>query len=355
VNPTPEPGAELVPIGPPATLKAGSTLAALEAAAEQHIADTIEDNTRRAYASAWRVWQQYCRQLGIPETSNTRGALVGFVVWLQDKPPTDEELRLNPDAPNKPQAPATIDARLAGAVVGLSRLGHEPDRQARQDARQALTAYRKRLAKERVKLGRGKAPAAKVEHLRNIGAAAPDTLAGRRDRALALVGFRFASRSAELACLAMSDIEDVGAKGIVVNVPFGKTGGRRVPIPMAKDPAICPVVAWREWCDAANYTDGPAFAQISKADRLRRDQNGRPLPLGPRGIREVIARAGKRAGVDVHLTGHSLRAGLATEARRAGHDNKTISDITGHTPTSAVLYGYFREVDEWNGAPDDIL
>jgi integrase len=61
------------------------------------------------------------------------------------------------------------------------------------------------------------------------------------------------------------------------------------------------------------------------------------------------------AGVPIRLTGHSLRAGLATEARRARHDRKTISSITGHSPTSATLEGYFREIDEWRDAPGDIL
>lgn len=355
MNPDPEPGAELAVVDAPAHLESRRVLAALEAAAEQHAAENAEPETKRAYAAAWRVWQQYCGQLGIPDTSNTRGALVGFVVWLQDKPPTPEQLMLDPAAPNKPQAPTTIDSRLAGVVVGLSALGHEPDRQARAEARAALNAYRKKLAKARIKLGRGKAPAAKVEHLRSIGAAAPDTLAGRRDRALVLLGFRFAARSAELAGLDVDDVEDAGAKGLVVNVRFGKTGGRRVPIPMAKDPAVCPVVAWREWREAVGYSVGPAFAQIDKADRLRRGRDGVPQRLGPRGVRGVIDRAARRGEVEHHMTGHSLRSGVATEARRAGHDNKTISGITGHSPTSKVLYDYFREVDEWNEAPDDIL
>lgn len=334
---------------------AADVLAALDAVADRYRSENQKTNTERSYDSDWAVWQQYCALLGIPETSNTRGALVGFVLWLQNKPPSSRELARNPDAQPRPQAPSTVDRRLAGVIVRLNELGAEPDRDTKKEARGALDIYRRKLTEAAITLGRGRAPAAKLDHLRLIAEKTPPTLAGRRDLALILVGFRFASRSSEIANLLLTDIEDAGEKGIVVNVRFGKTGGRRVPIPRGQRKEICPVTAWRAWRHEAPYAHGPAFAQIAKNDRLRLDENGVPLPLGPKAVREVIDRATKRAGVELHLTGHSLRSGLATEARRAGHDSKTISDITGHNPNSPVMASYFREVDEWVEAPDNIL
>jgi integrase len=346
---------DLVPTHPDTVTTPADVLAALDAAAVHYLAENRETNTRRAYDTDWRVWQHYCTTLGIDETANTIGALVGFIKWLQDKPPTAEELALDPDAQPRPQAPSTIDRRLAGVVVTLTDLGHEPPGAAKKAARQALSVYRKQLTKDSTTLGRGRAPAATVGHLHRITAACPDTLAGHRDRVLVLVGFRVASRSAEIAGLLLQDIEDVGTQGIVVTIRFGKTGGRRVPIPPARDPDVCPVLAWRAWRDRAGYSVGPAFPQIDKMDQIRRDEHAVPLPLGPGGVRGVIGRAARRAGVTEHLTGHSLRAGFATEARRRKHDAKTISAVTGHAPNSAVLHQYFRAVDEWEEAPDDIL
>lgn len=325
----------------------GDVLAAMDSGADRYLADNVAANTKLSYEGDWKVWRQYCAQLGVPDTSNTRGALVGFVLWLQQKP-SDGGTRTA-------QAPSTIDRRLAGVVVGLTRLGCEPSTEAKQAARAALTVYRKRLTESAERIGRGKAAAVKVGHLHRIAAACPDSLAGARDRALILVGFRIAARSAELANLLAADVEDVDDRGMVVTVRFGKTGGRRVPIPFARHEDVCPVRAWQAWRSAADHPAGLAFAQITKGDRIRSDADGTPLPLGPRGVRGVIDRAAQRAGIDLHLTGHSLRSGFATEARRAGYDRKTISTITGHTPTSAVLEGYFREVDEWTEAPDDIL
>jgi integrase len=62
----------------------------------------------------------------------------------------------------------------------------------------------------------------------------------------------------------------------------------------------------------------------------------------------MSARAAERAGLAVRVTGHSLRAGLATEAHRAGHDVRTISAQTGHAPNSASLYAYLRVADRWS-------
>lgn len=346
---------EVATITEHAPARPDDVLAALDIGADRYLAENQKTNTKRSYDGDWAAWQQYCAQLGIPATSNTRGALVGFVVWLQNKPPSPRDLAHDPAAQPRPQAPSTIDRRLAGVVVKLSELGAEPLRDTKKKAREALDTYRRQLTEAAITLGRGRAPAAKIDHLRLIAEKTPPTLAGRRDLALILVGFRFASRSSEIANLLLSDIEDAGEKGIVITVRFGKTGGRRVPIPRGQRKDICPVTAWRAWRHEALYDHGPALAQIAKNDKLRLDETGVPLPLGPKGVREVIDRAAKRAGVELHLTGHSLRSGLATEARRSGHDSKTISGITGHSANSAVMASYFREVDEWVEAPDNIL
>jgi hypothetical protein len=61
--------------------------------------------------------------------------------------------------------------------------------------------------------------------------------------------------------------------------------------------------------------------------------------------------AGTRANITDWLTGHSLRAGLITEARCHGKDRKVIRSTSGHVDGSAVLDGYIRDVDGWD--PDN--
>jgi integrase len=310
----------------PAALPAAAPadrLAALDVAAAEYVRTQRPANTLRAYAADWRVWTDYTAALGICEHSATAGALVGFVAWLE----------------RAGAAPTTIDRRLAGAVVGLREQGAEPAKAATEAARAALNGYRRRLAEAGEKRGRGKAPAMTVKDLRAITAACADTLAGLRDRALVLLAFAIAGRRSEVAALLVSDIEQVD-EGLVVTIRSGKTGGRTVAVPYGSHENTCPVRAWRAWLAASGVTDGPALRRV--------DRHGRLLGgLTPQSVGTVITKVGERAGITVRLTGHSARAGLATEARRAGHDAKTISQQTGHAPNSRVLYDYMRTVDQW--------
>ncbi|MER5179027.1 tyrosine-type recombinase/integrase [Streptomyces sp. NPDC002896] len=63
---------------------------------------------------------------------------------------------------------------------------------------------------------------------------------------------------------------------------------------------------------------------------------------------DIITAAGLRAGVEEMFTGHSVRSGFATEARRKGKDRKAIAAVTGHANGSKVLDSYMQIVDQWD-------
>lgn len=312
-----EPSGELEPLN--------QRLAALEHLADEHLDGQRVANTTRSYGDDWKAWTEYTSTLGIPETSATAGALVGFVVALEAQG----------------RAPATIDRRLAGVVVGLRERGVEPSSDARKKARAALKGYERRLAEAAQKRGRGKAPALTVKHLRMVSDACPDTLAGIRDRALITLGFGIAARRSEIAHLLLSDVTE-HAEGLEVDIRFSKSGARTVAVPHGSHVGTCPVRSWRAWIERSGITEGPAFRQIN------RHGNMLDAGLSPEAVGEIVKRAGRRAGIPLNLTGHSVRSGLITESRRAGHDAKTISTQSGHSPNSRVLYGYMHLADRWS-------
>jgi integrase len=79
-----------------------------------------------------------------------------------------------------------------------------------------------------------------VGELKRILAALPDTLLGKRDRALLLLGFTSAFRRSELVALNVEDLE-TSSEGLIVNLGRSKTDqegqGRRVGIPAGAEPA----------------------------------------------------------------------------------------------------------------------
>ncbi len=312
-------------------------IAALDATANAWLEEHQPPNTVLAYQQDWAMWREYCAQAEIPETTNTSGALIGFVLWVGHRPDFAET---RPD--RKPAAPSTVDRRLTGAVVGLRARGYEPTKENRQRATEALKAYRRELAEAAITTGRGQSAPLTVKHLRTICAALPaGTIAGKRDQALILLAFSIAGRRSEVANLRVADVVPHD-QGLRVTVRFGKTGARTVPVPRGSNLRTCPVLAWEAWLAASSITEGPAFRRVTKDDTL--------LAAGLSGAAAgaVLARAARLAGLSGWFTGHSARSGLATESRRAGHDPKTISATTGHSPNSRVLYDYMRVVDEWS-------
>lgn len=317
---------------PPAELdEVRDRIVAVDQAAEQYLHDQQPDNTTRAYTADWNLWCAYCQALGIPSRDATPGALVGFAVWME---------RGHHTTTGKPAAPSTIRRRLYGAVAALRARGTALSPAIATKANDAVKAYERRLASDGTRTGRGKATAVTVKQLRAICDELPHTLAGLRDRAILLLGFCLAARRDELAHLAVTDIHD-DPNGLVIDVRYSKTSQRTVAVPYGSRPSTCPVRAWHAWQHAAELDDGRAFRSIDRHGHVGASITGH-------GVGAAITRAGDHAGLLTRITGHSLRAGLATEARRTGHDPHSIGQQGGWAGNSAVLHGYMRTVDQWD-------
>ncbi|MGY5127394.1 tyrosine-type recombinase/integrase [Streptomyces nigrescens] len=328
-------------------------------AAAEDFADAVgkaitPENTDDTYDKSWRVWQRFCTKQGFPEDEGTRGALIAYVAWLlregRQRPGPKGELGY---------APTSARLHLEAAVIRLRKAGYPISKDTAAEARAALEGLTVQLLKEGERRGRGQAVAADVEGLHAIADACDDSLTGRRDLALILTGFNYASRASEPAGLRNGDVT-VHPRGLVVSVLTGKTkhSVRQAKIPYASDPAICPVRAWiayREQLVAEHgqqYTrsDDAAFHWIDQHGNIRftLDEDGnRHYGLGSDGVTRAIKRTSTRAGVPIRWTGHSLRAGLASTGRRKGKDAVAIADQGGWARHSRSMLGYMRRDDGW--------
>jgi integrase len=167
------------------------------------------------------------------------------------------------------------------------------------------TDKRVRLAATRVSW-RHRRPATSTAPLRDddldrILDALPAGLAGDRDRALLLIGFRGALRPSELVALDVADLVVV-RDGLAVTLMRG-----RLVIPREDDPYDCPVRAWQQWVAAAGLTTGPAFRAIDRAGHLGLTR------LGEKAISRIVQRAAERAGIDEsRYSALSLRLGVVS-------------------------------------------
>lgn len=160
-----------------------------------------------------------------------------------------------------------------------------------------------------------------------------------RDRALLLLGFAGGFRRSELIGLNCDDVVLV-RQGLQVTLRRSKTdqdgAGRKIGIPSGKG-RWCPVAALEQWLAASGITEGPIFRPVD-----RHHQVG-PKRLSSDAVSLVVRERVQATGIDPRrYSGHSLRAGLATSAARAGVSSWKIRQQTGHA-SDAMLSRYIRD------------
>lgn len=160
-----------------------------------------------------------------------------------------------------------------------------------------------------------------------------------RDRTLLLIGWAGGFRSSELIGLDVADVEDV-REGLVLHLRRSKTDqtgqGRKIGIPLGRT-RHCPVAALSAWLGFLSVDDGPIFRTVDRhgnvqPDRLRSDA-----------VSTIVRNRLANAGITPEdYSGHSLRAGLATSAIKAGVPNHKVRAQTGHA-SDLMLSRYVRD------------
>lgn len=297
------------------------------------------ENTTDTYTKAWRVWERFTTTQDFPLLEGSRGALVAYVAWMLRQGQTN----------GTGYAPSSASTLLAGTVVELRDRGVTVSRDDQAEARTALEGLAVKLLKNKERRGRGKATTAGVPDLYRVVRACPNTLAGARDKALILTGFHYAARAQDPAGLLAGDVT-LHPLGLIVSILTGKTkhSVRDAKIRYQKDPEICPVEAWKAYRERLaleaeprwSQPDAPAFVGIHRSGLVTGG-------MGPDSVTRAIKRISVRAGVKLAWTGHSLRIGHASTARKQGKDAVVIADQGGWARHSRSMNGYFQIEDGW--------
>ncbi|MCP1551654.1 MULTISPECIES: site-specific integrase [Methylorubrum] len=283
------------------------------------------DATVKAYKSDAAVFQAWCARYGFRSLPASAEAVAAFLVAEAEAG----------------RSAATIGRRRA-AIRYAHKLAGLPDPTDDEGVRTAAQGIRRRV---------GVAPKRKAAATAEIVAAMlmriPDTLTGKRDRALLALGFAGAFRRSELVALDVADLTE-HADGLRVRVRRSKTDqeGQGVEKAIPHGRFIRPVALVREWLDAAGISEGPVFRPVSRSGRVRAVANlATPPRLTTQAVADVIKRHLEAAGLDPTLFGaHSLRAGFITTAAERGADLARIMDVSGHRDPRTVV-GYIRRAN----------
>ncbi len=176
----------------------------------------------------------------------------------------------------------------------------------------------------------------------------PGTVRGLRDRVALVLGVALMGRRSELVALELDDLTET-PDGLEVLIRASKTDqdahGVIIAIPPGQHADTDPVRlvrTWRARLAEHGLTTGRLLRAVTR--------HGRPGPaLSPGAINTIVQALARRAGLEgaERYSAHSLRAGGATAAYRAG---APVSVIAGHgrwAPGSPVVLSYIRAVDRW--------
>lgn len=112
--------------------------------------------------------------------------------------------------------------------------------------------------------------------------------------------------------------------------------GDKVAIPFGEHDDTCPIKALRKWLSTANVKDGAVFRGVDRhgsvsSTGLHRDS-----------IAAILKAAAARSGMSAtNIAGHSVRAGMATQAALNGSFERAIARTTRHR-SLRVLRRYIR-------------
>jgi integrase len=287
-----------------ATLDAATLAPAELAAALRFAAAAKAANTRRAYAADWADFSQWAATRGAGPLPCPPGLLCLYLAAL-----AEAGLRVS-----------TITRRAAAIAHRHRAAGFDPPT-ANPAVRAVLRGIRHML---------GCAPQSKTpataELIARLLAACPETLIGRRDRALIAFGFAGAFRRAELLALEVADLTAM-PDGLRVLIRRSKTDpeaqGQEIAIP--RGTYLRPVETLQAWLAAAAISDGPLFRPVGKSGTVG------PSPLGADGFVRALKRRAAAAGLDpAAFAGHSLRAGFLTSAAESGADALKMAEVSRH-------------------------
>lgn len=282
-----------------------ATLAEPLGKAREFIKDSVPDNTKRAYASDWAGFTDWCSEKGVQPLPAHPATISAYIA--------DESARCRP---------STLRRRMAaiGKMHGVS--GH-----ANPCSTESVKSTMKGIERSFGIAQETKAPATHEKIEKMVESCPAVTLDGLRARAIMLLGYAGAFRRSELCELKVEDLK-WSKEGVVITVRRSKTDQRGKgivkAIPFVEGP-LCAATALRVWLTAARIDSGPVFRGFLR--------NGQPKPdkLSDHAIAIIVKEAARRCGFEAaEFSGHSLRAGHVTEARARGVSDASTMSTTGH-------------------------
>lgn len=300
------------------TSNANLTIGDIGTQAKQFIIESTSEATRKAYRSDLRIFADWCNARNFPAMPTTPETIANFLA----------------DQSSKGISPSTLNRRIAAIQYAHEAAGMDSPTKSKLVS-STLKGIRRTTGAKVEK----KAAATTDKIYSMIARCNTETMQGKRDKAVLLLGFAGAFRRSELAGLELSDIAFV-TDGAKITIRKSKTDqeaqGQTIAIYNGR---LNVVGILQDYIQAVGITEGALFRPISKSGNLRLQ------PISDKSIAEIVKKYAQLAGLDPdQFAGHSLRAGFITSAAEAGANLFKIMDVSRHKSVQTVK-GYVRNAE----------
>jgi len=292
---------------------------------QEYVAAASAPATQKAYSSDWRQFELWCDSRAFETMPAAPGTVACYVA----------------DQAGAGKKVATLERALVaiGRAHQLAFAKDDPTKH--QMVKETMKGIRRRKSGVQKK-----AQPLLFESLQMVVATMQgEGLREKRDIAILCLGFMTGLRRSELVAL---DVEDLrwAQRGLIVRIRRSKcdqVGEGRDVVVFRGTGDTCPVAAVEAWLAAAGIEEGPVFVGVDRYGNARLHKR-----LTDQVVRTVVKERARAAGLvdSEKLSGHSLRAGLATQAALDGANLRDIAKQTGHR-SEKVLSGYIRDADLW--------
>ena len=286
------------------------------------LAASLSDNTRVAYEKQLRTFFAFCsEELRAPALPASPATVTAYIAKLSaDK-----------------KSVSTLSQALA-AIRAIHRRAGVEDPTRSELVRTASAGARRLLG-----IAPHRKAAATIDIIRELVSVCDrNTIRGKRDAAILLLGFCGAFRRSEIVSLDVEDLYETMSSGraaFLITLRHSKTdqegAGMVKGIFATKSKELDPVAAVKDYVKAAGITSGALFRRIRRGGHIQPDR------MTPESVALVIKAAADRANISADLSGHSLRSGFITSALASGASERSIMNQSGHKSV-IVMRAYQR-------------
>lgn len=281
-------------------------------------------NTRKSYESDWKSFVSWCQDNDVPSLPSNPAVVILYIDDMAESNKKVSTIKRHITSISQKHQEKGFESPTKHNDVRLHVRAIENDIGTRQKQAQAATAT---IVKKF------------CDHL-------PNNLKGLRDRAILQIGLAGALRRSEIAAIKVEDIEfhEEGLTILIAKSKSDQSGkGTLIGIEYGQYP-YCPVRTLQAWLKTSEIKNGHIFRSMNKAGKILD-------PITDKSIERIIKGAAKRSGFDdTAFSGHSLRRGFITDAKKNKMDEYDIMQHTRHKSIE-TMRRYIDKTDVFKNNP----